>query len=139
MEYKISLADDTLMDRNNCALNAVSIALSKPYYQVYRVFRSVGRRGGKGSSINQITNAITVLKIDGELGMTVEKIKDKVVSLYKPPTYLKITLDKFAKMYPTGKFVVVKSKHALALVDGIWYDNSMPNPKAYVKCFYRVG
>jgi hypothetical protein len=138
MEYKISLADQTLMDRNNCALNAVSIALSKPYYEVYRVFKSVGRKGGKGSSINQITNAIAVLKIDPELGMTIDKIKAKVESLYKPPTYLKITLDKFAKMYPTGKFIVIKSRHALALVDGVWYDNTTPNPRAFVKCFYRV-
>jgi len=132
MEYKISLADDTRMDRNNCALNAVSIALNKPYYEVYRVFKTVGRRGGKGSSIKQITDAITLLKIDGEVGMTIDKIKEKVLSLYKPPTYLKISLDKFAKMYPTGKFIVIKSKHALALVDGVWYDNSMPNPRAYV-------
>jgi hypothetical protein len=139
MEYKISLADNTLSDRNNCALNAVAIALSKPYYEVYRVFKSVGRKGGKGSSIKQITDAITLLKIHAEPGMTIDKIKTQVMSLYKPPTYLKISLDKFAKMYPTGKFVVVKSKHALALVDGVWYDNSMPNPKAYVKCFYRVN
>jgi hypothetical protein len=138
MEYKISLADDTQMDRNNCALNAVSIALNKPYYEVYRVFRSVGRRGGRGSSIKQITDAVTLLKIDGEPGMTIDKIKEKVLSLYKPPTYLKISLDKFAKMYPTGKFIVIKSRHALALVDGVWYDNTMPNPRAYVKCFFRV-
>jgi hypothetical protein len=102
------------------------------------VFKTVGRRGGKGSSIKQITDAITLLKIDGEVGMTIDKIKDKVLSLYKPPTYLKISLDKFAKMYPTGKFIVIKSRHALALVDGVWYDNSMPNPRAYVKCFFRV-
>ena len=138
MEYKISLADDTHMDRNNCALNAVSIALNKPYYEVYRVFKTVGRRGGRGSSIKQITDAVTLLKIDGEPGMTIDKIKDKVLSLYKPPTYLKISLDKFAKMYPTGKFIVIKSRHALALVDGVWYDNTMPNPRAYVKCFFRV-
>jgi hypothetical protein len=138
MEYKISLADDTRMDRNNCALNAVSIALTKPYYSVYRTFKSVGRRGGKGSSIRQITDAVTLLKIDSWENMSINTLADKVVSEYKPPTYVKITLDKFAKMYPTGKFIVVKSRHALALVDGVWYDNSMPNPRAYVKCFYRV-
>lgn len=139
MEYKISLADDTLSDRNNCALNAVAIALTKPYYSVYKAFKSVGRRGGKGSSIKQITDAITLLRIDSYDKLSMDKLADQVISNYKTPTYLKISLDKFAKMYPTGKFVVVKSKHALALVDGVWYDNAMPNPKAYVKCFYRVN
>ena len=138
MEYKISLADDTHMDRNNCALNAVSIALSKPYYSVYKTFKSVGRRGGKGSSINQITRAINLLKNDITHGEDLLSKKHKLFSEWKEPTYLKISLDKFAKMYPTGKFIVIKSKHALALVDGIWYDNSMPNPRAYVKCFFRV-
>ena len=138
MQYVKQVADITLSDRNNCALNAVSIALNKPYYEVYRVFKTVGRRGGKGSSIKQITDAITLLKIDGEVGMTIDKIKDKVLSLYKPPTYVKISLDKVAKMYPTGKFIVIKSRHALALVEGVWYDNAMPNPRAYVNCFLRV-
>jgi hypothetical protein len=138
MEYKISLADDTQMDRNNCALNAVSIALNKPYYRVYKAFKSVGRRGGKGSSIRQITDAVTLLRIDSWENMSINTLADKVVSEYKTPTYVKITLDKFAKMYPTGKFIVIKSRHALALVDGVWYDNAMPNPRAYVKCFFRV-
>ena len=138
MEYKISLADDTQMDRNNCALNAVSIALNKPYYRVYKAFKLVGRRGGKGSSIRQITDAVTLLRIDPWENKSINDLADTIVREYKHPTYVKITLDKFAKMYPTGKFIVIKSRHALALVDGIWYDNSMPNPRAYVKCFYRV-
>ena len=138
MEYKISLADQTLTDNNNCALNAVAIALNKPYYRVYKAFKSVGRRGGKGSSINQITRAINLLKNDIAAGEDLLNKKDKLLSEWQDPTYVKISLDKFAKMYPTGKFIVIKSRHALALVDGIWYDNAIPNPRAYVKCFYRV-
>jgi hypothetical protein len=139
MEYKISLADSTNLDRNNCALNAVAIALNKPYYKVSKAFKSVGRREGKGSSIRQITEAITLLKIDSWDQMSIDALADKVISEYKTPTYLKISLAKFAKMYPTGKFIVIKSRHALALVNGMWYDNQAPNSRAYVKCFYRVG
>ena len=138
MQYIKQLADITLSDRNNCALNAVSIALTKPYYSVYKTFKSVGRRGGRGSSINQITRAINLLKNDITEGEDLLNKKDKLLSEWQDPTYLKISLDKFAKLYPNGKFIVIKSKHALALVDGVWYDNSMPNPRAYVKCFYRV-
>ena len=138
MEYVKQLADITLSDRNNCALNAVSIALTKPYYSVYRTFKSLGRRGGRGSSINQITRAINLLKNDITEGEDLLNKKDKLLSEWQDPTYLKISLDKFAKLYPNGKFIVIKSRHALALVDGVWYDNTMPNPRAYVKCFYRV-
>jgi hypothetical protein len=138
MRYEISLADDTKTDRNNCALNAVSIALTKPYYSVYRTFKSVGRRGGKGSSINQITRAINLLKNDIAQGEDLLNKKDKLISEWQDPTYLKISLANFARLYPAGKFIVIKSRHALALVNGVWYDNDVPNPRAYVKCFYRV-
>jgi hypothetical protein len=60
------------------------------------------------------------------------------INNYQMPTKLKISLAKFAKMYPKGKYYVIKSKHALALIDGVWYDNQTPNPRAYVKYFFKV-
>jgi hypothetical protein len=129
MEYIKQLADITLSDKNNCALNAMSIVLNKPYYDVYKVFKDHGRVGGRGASVRMITTALNVLK---------QGTPEKAINNWQMPTKLKLSLDKFAKMYPTGKYYVIKSKHALALIEGVWYDNQKPNPRAYVKYFFKV-
>jgi len=129
MEYVKQLADITETDRNNCALNAMSIVLNKPYYEVYQTFKDFGRRGGKGASVRMITTALNVLKYNH---------KEEAINNFQMPTKVKLSLAKFAKMYPTGKYYVIKSRHALALIDGVWYDNQVPNPRAYVKYFFKV-
>ena len=135
MEYVKQLADITQTDRNNCALNAMSIVLNRPYYSVYETFKSFGRVGGKGASVRMITEALNTLKWHKEADVPIDKwIKTK----FQHPTKLKLSLAKFAKQYPKGKYYVIKSKHALALIDGVWYDNQTPNPRAYVKYFFKV-
>ena len=131
MEYVKQLADITNTDRNNCALNAMAIVLNKPYYEVYQTFKDFGRRGGKGSTIRTITTALNVLKYD-------HNNKDNSLNAWQMPTKVKLSLSKFAKMYPKGKYYVIKSRHALALIDGVWYDNQVPNPRSYVKYFFKV-
>jgi hypothetical protein len=129
MEYIKSLADPSGSDRNNCALNAMSIVFNKPYYIVSETFKAHGRVRGKGTSVRIITEALNVLK-QGSL--------EQAINNYQMPTKLKVSLSKFAKMYPKGKYYVIKSRHALALIDGVWYDNQIPNPRSYVKYFFKV-
>ena len=129
MEHIKLLVDPTLSDRNNCALNAMSIVLNKPYYDVYRTFKDHGRVTGKGSSIRMITTALNILK---------QGSPEKAINNWQMPTKLKLSLAKFAKQYPKGKYYVIKSNHALALIDGVWYDNQEPNPRSYVKWFFKV-
>jgi hypothetical protein len=123
------LADPTLSDRNNCALNAMAIVLNKPYYDVYKTFNEHGRVTGKGASVRMITIALNVLK---------QGSPEKAMNNFQMPTKLKLSLAKFAKQYPTGKYYVIKHNHALALIDGVWYDNQEPNPRSYVKWFFKV-
>ena len=129
MEYIKQLADITLSDRNNCALNAMAIILNKPYYEVYTLFKDFGRVTGKGSSVRCITTVLNVLK-NGS--------KEKAINNFQMPSKIKMSLSRFAKQYPTGKYYVIKSNHALALIDGVWYDNQEPNPRSYVKWFFKV-
>ena len=129
MEYIKQLADITYTDRNNCALNAMSIILNKPYYEVYKTFSKHGRVGGKGSSVRMITVALNVLKHGSP---------EKAMENFQMPTKLKLSLAKFAKQYPKGKYYVIQSRHALALIDGVWYDGKEPNPRSYVKWFFKV-
>jgi hypothetical protein len=129
MEYIKSLADPSGADRNNCALNAMSIVLNKPYYSVAETFKKHGRVTGKGTSIRIITEALNVLK---------QGSPEKAINNWQMPTKIKMSLANFAKQYPKGKYYVIKSRHALALIDGVWHDNQVPNPRSYVKYFFKV-
>lgn len=135
MEYIKHIADDTRTDRNNCALNAMAIILNKPYYEVYSKFKSQGRRAGKGCSVAMVTAVFNSFRWDKDSNPPISKwIKTRSVM----PTKLKMSLSKFAKQYPTGKYYVIKHNHALALIDGVWYDSYEPNPRSYVKWFFKV-
>lgn len=129
MEYVKKIADTTCQDRNNCALNAMAIVLDKPYYEVFKLFKDHGRVKGKGTSVRVITTALNVFKHGSP---------EKAINKWQMPTKLKMSLAKFAKQYPKGKYYVIKSRHALALIDGVWYDNQVPNPRTYVKYFFKV-
>jgi hypothetical protein len=76
-----------------------------------------------------------------QLVRSIENEEDviKVRGNWRMPTYLNMTLEKFAKLFPKGRYIVVKSNHALALIDGVWYDNHEPNPRARVKHFYKIA
>lgn len=129
MQYIKMLADPSGSDRNNCALNAMAIVLAKPYYIVSETFKAHGRVRGKGTSVRIITTALNVLKHGSP---------EEAMNNWQMPTKLKLSLSKFAKMYPKGKYYVIKSNHALALIDGVWHDNQVPNPRSYVKYFFKV-
>ena len=135
MEYVKQLADISKTDHNNCALNAMSIVFNKPYYSVAETFKTLGRVRGKGTSVRIIAEALNLFKWQQEADVPIDKwIKTR----FQHPTKMKVSLAKFARMYPKGKYYVIKSGHALALIDGIWYDNQVPNPRAYVKYFFKV-
>ena len=140
MEYVNKIAHVKGEDRNCCALNATALTMDIPYYDVYKVYKAFGRIHGRGCStlmmscsINWLMNAEKDYNIDNEDDVI------KVRGNWRMPTYLNMTLEKFAKQYPKGRYIVVKSNHALALIDGVWYDNHEPNPRARVKHFYRIA
>ena len=47
MEYIKKIVHAPSEDRNSCALNATSIALDVPYYDVYKVYKAFGRVHGR--------------------------------------------------------------------------------------------
>lgn len=49
----------------------------------------------------------------------------------------RITLEKFCKVHPEGRYWVFVRGHALAVIDGVIYDHSH-KPRRLVQCAYRV-
>lgn len=128
MEFLKIVPADKFYDTKSCALIATSHALELPYKTVYTAYYLAGRERHKGSTLRQIDNSVQAL-------LQAYKGHDKP----KQRVQLSMTLEKFAKLYPKGRYIVIKSEHALALIDGVYFDTFEPKPKARVKSFYKIS
>lgn len=115
-------------EQNDCAVRATSIALSKPYKTIHKEFLKHGRKWGKGVTIITL---IAVLK-----DVTKDKFKTVASDVVR-----KQTLSTFIKENPKGKYVIVKSRHAFAVIDGVAYDAhpSCCTSRSMVKFAFKLG
>jgi len=116
-------------EKNDCAIRAAVNVTGKDYQYVHDIFNFYGRKLGHSSvgpvwikSYNQLglkpmysfgsTNAAKyeVRMYDGLLG----------IELIKKPG---ITIKKFLKCFPVGKFLCMSRNHAFAIIDGELIDH----------------
>jgi hypothetical protein len=115
-------------ESNDCSVRATSIALGKPYKTVHEVFKKHGRKWGKGVTI------ITLLAVLKDV--TKDNIKTVASDVIR-----KHTLATFIRENPKGKYVIVKSRHAFAVIDGVAYDAhpSCCTSRSIVKFAFKLG
>lgn len=115
-------------ESNDCSVRATSIALGKPYKTVHEVFKKHGRKWGKGVTI------ITLLAVLKDV--TKDNIKTVASDVIR-----KHTLSTFIRENPKGKYVIVKSRHAFAVIDGVAYDAhpSCCTSRSIVKFAFKLG
>jgi hypothetical protein len=115
-------------ESNDCTVRATSLALSKPYKEVHKVFASNGRRWGKG------VNLITLEK-------SLKSLLGTEPDTHKHWLHGRITLKSFVSRYNKGSWVVVKRGHAFAVVDGVVMDahNRCCGSRSIVQYAYKVN
>ena len=112
-------------ESNDCTVRSTSLALNKPYNEVHRIYAAMGRKPRKGSTVALMNKAIQCITKDDRVMMR---------ALAEP------TFAQFARSNPTGKFIVVKRRHAVALIDGVWHDAhvSCVGSRSRVLFYYEV-
>ncbi len=90
-------------DKADCSVRALMGATGMPYQLAQAIFAAHGRKFGKG------TQKDVTAKVHAQLG------------LVKIPAD-GMTIEAFCVLFPKGRFVVHKSRHAFAVVDGIVHD-----------------
>ena len=115
-------------ETNDCSVRATSIALNKPYRSIHEAFKKHGRRWGKGVTV---TTLIGVLK-----DLTEDKMKTVASSVIR-----KQTLSTFVRENPRGRYVIIKSRHAFTVIDGVAYDAhpSCCTSRSVVKFAFKIG
>ena len=99
-------------ESNDCTVRSTSLALNKPYDEVHRVYHVMGRKPRKGTTIPVMNKVLQSITKDDRV----------MIKALEEPTFAQ-----FARSNPVGKFIVIKRRHAVALIDGVWHD-------AHVKC-----
>lgn len=114
---------------DDCVVRALSLAFNVQYDEVHKLCAKAGRKPRKGMYRAQTDKVIKQLT------------GNKDAALDKLPKGKRQTLTTFAKQNPKGKWVVIKSGHAVALIDGVYHDNGSAGhglPRSIVQAYYRA-
>ena len=108
-------------ERNDCVVRALTIALNRSYDEMHAICGAAGRKPRKGMYVYQIEQAL----------------QKKFTWVMR---HERVTFAQFARINPKGRFVVIKRGHAVALIDGVWYDSSpeICGARSRVTSFCRI-
>lgn len=110
-----------IKDNNNCTICALSTAAGIPYNEAYEIGVKAGRKNGKGFVTAKL------METARDNGIKYHKIKSGT-----------ITIQKFLKKYPTGRYVVRRRNHAFAIINGIIYDHLNNRPLQRITDIWQV-
>ena len=111
-------------DDNNCTVVTLAIVTGRSYQDCHKYLSKYGRRLRRGMLSKEISEALEAMKtfrvVKGEYGNN-----------------NRITLNKFLKKHPKGKYYLCHRGHAFAVVDGVVYDHSNKK-RRQITMAYRV-
>jgi hypothetical protein len=116
-------------ETNDCVVRALSLAFNRDYSEVHTLCAKVGRKARRGMLRAQTDKVIQLLSNKSD------------AKLERYARGERCTLATFAKENPTGNFIVIKSGHAVALIDGVYHDNTSGQsnlPRSIVQACYRA-
>ena len=117
-------------EHNDCVVRALSLAFNVEYPKVHELCAQAGRKPRRGMYRSQ-TNEV-IKKLAGNPKAMMDTLKRGQ----------RQTLATFARENSKGKWVVIKRGHAVALIDGVYHDNSSTDrglPRSLVQCYYRAS
>ena len=109
-------------EANDCTVLALSNAKGIPYEEAHAILKAHGRKDRNGPMIADWSRAV------------------RSAGLQMEPAFSSITLGRFLREHPGGRWVLHVSGHAFAVVDGkvvdhLGYDHK---PGKHIKMAYRV-
>ena len=114
-------------EKNDCVVRAMTIAYDSSYEVVHKACEAAGRRPQRGMNGYQVIKALELLTGREDVSMTWYKIKSD-----RP------TMAQFVRANPKGRFLTIIHGHAVALIDGVYYDASEPGARHRVWAYARL-
>lgn len=129
--------DRIATENNDCVVCAIANVTDAPYREVHALLKKAGRKDRKGFHTYRFFGERRI-----ELGHTFvacgsAELTHKWHSTSAPT---KVTLSRFAKQNPKGKFLVTIAHHALCVLNGVIVEtNTRVRRSAKVKCAWLVS
>lgn len=114
-----------LYESNDCTVRATSLAMNKPYLEIHKAYEKMGRKPRNGVTVNTMNKTLQLITSSDRV----------MIRALEEPTFAQ-----FAKAHPKGRFIIVKRKHAVALIDGVWHDanEACAGSRCRVKFYYQI-
>ena len=109
----------------DCVIRAICIALNKPWLEVFDELNSVARRDFSVSLDDNVWGHYLYMQ-----GFKPFLLPNECPSC--------ITIKAFTKMYPYGTYIIGTGTHAVAVIDGNYYD-SWDSGDAIPTFFWRIS
>ena len=113
MDYsKAKLGSQSMLEQDDCAVIAASIAMNRSYHWAHAEFEKLGRVRGRPTMLDISTKVMLGTKDFAGL------VKKGVIKLTVEEFGRKVTPRTLAKKLGKGRWIAVTRKHMLAIVDG---------------------
>lgn len=112
-------------DTNCCTVVALSIVTGENYIYCHEYLSKYGRKYRKGMNTLDVIDAL-------------EELKGHVVEDLGYSNDNRITINRFIKENPRGRFYCLVRGHAIAIVDGVLHDFE-EKPRRQIKLAYRIS
>src|SRR5712664_3230506 len=127
---------------NDCAVRALALSTDVTYARAHGLLKSEGRRDRKGTKLPQVKRALANLCNESSIANFQEIISSAVITennrFYGTPVKYP-TLQDTVRKYSTGRYLIIATGHALALIDGVVHDKGqISGPRSRVRNIFKI-
>lgn len=112
-----------IKDKRDCTIRALALSAGIPYEYAHKIGVEAGRKNGKGFHPEKLLKYAKK-----EYGIT-----------YRKKRYKSITIQRFIKENPTGRYYVATNVHAFAIINGHIYDTGLNRPMQRLEEAYIIS
>jgi len=112
-----------IKEERDCTIRALAASAGIPYEYAHKIGREAGRKNKKGFHPEKLLKYAK-----REYGIT-----------YKKKRYKNVTIQRFIKENPSGRYYVATNNHAFAIINGRIYDTGLNRPLQRLEETYLIS
>ena len=117
--------DEFAQEKGDCSVRALKVAAGVPYVDAHAMLAKIGRRARKGVTGAQLLALTSLPHVYGY----------KVTSIGVP--MFRRTLGSVMPMLRQGRYMIIKTGHAIGCVDGVLHDTGTSGPGSRVRMILK--